>query len=102
MIVGIFVWRLGGIRRFIFPILNAFTAFFLSEVTFDGHVFKVGQALSGNIVERGIENFQQINTVIDDAGHPGNFLVSKNTGDLFVDLNGLSKRVAAAAASDTK
>lgn len=72
---------------------NAFTAFFIMSVTFDGVTFETAQGYSGIIMEDGIENFQQVSIVLNDSGDPGDFLISNNTGDLFIDLDGFSERL---------
>ena len=81
---------------------NAFTTFQLSQVTFNGHIFEIAQAFSGNVAEGGIKNFQQANSVIDGNGDPGNHLIPDDTGNLFTDLDGITSRVTEAAVADAK
>jgi len=72
---------------------NAFTAFFVSEITFNNQAFALATGFSGIITEAGIENFQLADVVIDDGGDPFNDLIPNNTGELFIDETGFSELI---------
>lgn len=72
---------------------NAFTAYFLTETTFDGQTFDAVDAYSGMVTEAGIENFQRALLIVDDRGDPGDRVSPNGSTDLFFDMDALSERV---------
>lgn len=72
---------------------NAFTAAFVSQVTFAEQTFEVANIFSGIVTAAGIENILQVNFLLDDGGDPGDFLSPTGTGDTYIDPDGFSERL---------
>jgi|GEM_PF-1375416 len=87
--------QVDGSGAFISGSGNAFTVYFLAEVTFEGFTFTSSETYSGIITDAGITNLQQAIFILDDRGDPQDLVFDQDTGRLFIDTDGLSVRTEA-------
>lgn len=71
---------------------NLFSVYLKADSTYQGETAKFAYAISGEIAEDGIYNFQFANLMLDDNGDPAGIWISNNTGRLLSDSDGFSPK----------
>lgn len=79
-----------GFGSFISGNNSQFSVFLKITSTVSGQTADFAYALSGEVTDDGIENFEFVNLMLDDNGDPADIWIENNTGRLLVDADGFS------------